>query len=1112
MKPDQLIVRIATAEPTMELYAAAHSTIKLKGVSGSLLSFLAAGGDGVQFVVGEDRDAASYLYNDIYNILSVSAEQDRVMLLPTAYKRAITTDREDPSGIVQRTAVLSALSSLNNDEAELENSKSSKLIICTWAEALAEKVVSRERLDENRLSISRGDRLSMDFVQQVLDDYLFEHVDFVASPGQYATRGGIFDIFSYADNKPYRLDFMGEVVEGIRTFSVNSQLTDSSIDSISILPNLKNRQIAENRISLAEYVGLSSVRIWFTSAEQTLTAIETLREKMVTAGQTWSEVDEQLTSRAEFIEQTAAWQYVVQNSDIKERKSEHEIDFMSFPQPSLAKNFSLLAQNIELNYNEGILTYLMTPNEDQIDRLEKILSELNSTLKIQNSKLVIHRGFIFPAIHAALYTDHQIFERYLRYKVHGEIDKAQGMTMAEFSALKVGDYIVHIDHGIGKFGGLVRQREGENVKEFIRLSYRDGDVLFVGVHNLHRISKYKDGDTPVAPVLQKLGSGAWARLKESTKRKVKDIARELIELYAKRKASKGFAFSEDGYMQRELEASFIYEDTPDQRATTDAIKADMQAAEPMDRLVCGDVGFGKTELAIRAAFKAAADGKQVAVLVPTTVLSLQHFRTFSRRLKDFPVRIENFSRAKSAKQISEIARDVESGKVDILIGTHKLLGKSVKFKDLGLLIVDEEQKFGVAMKERLKELKYAVDTLTLTATPIPRTLQFSLMGARDMSIIATPPPNRQPVATEVIVYDEDAIREAVEYELARGGQVFVLHNRVQSIARVASTIERLVPGARVVVGHGQMPPAQLEQVMMDFIYGESNVLVATTIIESGIDIPNANTIIINNAHMFGLSDLHQLRGRVGRTNRKAFCYLVIPSEEAITADGHRRLRAIEEFSDLGSGFNIAMQDLDIRGAGNILGSEQSGFITEIGYETYQKIVAEAMEELYADMGATDGVNNHPSPVTDCVVETDTSAHLPDSYIGSTPEKLKLYRELDEISDGAALEAFILRLKDRFGEPPAAARELFEVVLLRSDAARLGFEKVVIKNGAATLYFAAQPQSAYYASAQFTAIMRHVAAHPRNFKLREGTKLSLAVRAVESIKRLRELLVIGDGAN
>lgn len=1112
MEVEDLFSRIASSDPMKQFLESTAHTLIIRGVSGSLFSLVMALDTTSRMVVAvmEDRDAASYLYNDLYNTLEVSGLQDRVMLLPTAYKRAISSEREDPSGIVQRTAALTAIAKSRMARAD---DPQGRLIICTWGEALSEKVVSRERLDDSTLTIRHGEKLSMDFVESVLVEYKFERVEFVSSPGQYAMRGGILDLFSYSNNKPYRLDFLGDEVDSIRTFSPSSQLTDEAFTKVEIVPNLKNTELAETRVTLAQYIGERDVSVWLSNGEQSLASIDALRTTLVNKGV--AEVEDMLTSRAEFMAQAASWRMVLLHSALGERSADDQIDFMSSPQPSFSKNFELLAKNIEENGSEGIQTYLMTNNIEQFERLDSILSEIGrkgsvrgSGSPIGNVRLTLHRGFVMPSIHLALYTDHQIFERYLRYKVRGEIDKAEGMTLAEFSALKVGDYVVHIDHGVGRFGGLVKQREGESVKEFIKLSYRDGDVLFVGVHNLHRISKFKDGDISTPPVLQKLGSSQWSKLKESTKRKVKEIARELIALYAKRKSSQGFAFSPDTYMQRELEASFLYEDTPDQHSTTEAIKADMESVEPMDRLVCGDVGFGKTEIAIRAAFKAATDGKQVAVLVPTTILSLQHSRTFARRLKNFPVRVENFSRAKSSKQVAEILKDIESGQIDIVVGTHKLLGKNVKFKDLGLLIVDEEQKFGVAMKERLREMKVSIDTLTLTATPIPRTLQFSLLGARDMSIINTPPPNRRSVATEVHVWDDEIVRSAIEYELSRGGQVFVLHNRVQTIDRFAASIERLVPGAKVAVGHGQMAPKDLEETIMDFIYGEFNVLVATSIIENGIDIPSANTIIINNAHMFGLSDLHQLRGRVGRSNRKAFCYLMIPSTEALTSDASRRLRAIEEFSDLGSGFNIAMQDLDIRGAGNILGAEQSGFMADMGYETFQKIIDEAIYELQTENGED---HVHVASPVDCLVELDEAAHLPDSYVGSTSEKIKLYRELDNITSEAALEEFVLRLRDRFGEPPAEARELFEVVLLRAAASELGFEKVVIKNSGATLFFAASAQSKYYAGESFGAIMRYVIGHPNQFKLKEGAKLSIQVRATPSIARLREIL-FSIGAN
>ncbi len=1108
MKIQELIKAIEKSAPYREFQSlsSTEKTVILSSTSGSLYSVILAAQwlerGGYTIAIMQDRDSASYLYNDLYNILEGYGKEESVMLLPTAYRRAITTDREDPSGIVQRTAVLTAI--------ERNESK----IICTWGDALSEKVASNEELADSRLTIKVGESIPMASLEQTLEGYKFKRVEFVTLPGEYALRGGILDIFSYSTSKPYRLDFLGDEVDSIRTFLPSTQLSDESQQSITIVGNLKQKDKKDERISFAKFLtnatkDNASIRAWLGNASQTIKGMDSLREKAATQG-----VSSEICTSSEFIAQSKNWSYIYRSTDTTQRTTKTRIDFGASIQPSFSRNFELFAREVETNYYNGIASYLLTANVDQAERVDKIFKEIKFTdtrPPIHNIPITLHSGFIMPSIHLALYTDHQLFERYLRYRVRGEIDKATGMTMAEFSALRVGDYVVHIDHGIGRFSGLVRQKDSDTgaIKEFIKLTYRDGDALFVRVQNLHRISKYKSGDglsTP--PVLQKLGSNAWAKLKQTTKRKVKDIARELIRLYAKRKLSEGFAFSPDSYLQRELEASFIYEDTADQRSTTDAIKSDMESREPMDRLVCGDVGFGKTEIAIRAAFKAATDSKQVAVLVPTTVLSLQHYRTFSRRLKDFPVRIENFSRANSPKKTKEILADLEAGRIDILIGTHKLLGKTVKYKDLGLLIIDEEQKFGVAVKEKLRELKSSIDTLTLTATPIPRTLQFSLMGARDMSIINTPPPNRQPVSTEVHTFSDEIIREAVEYELSRGGQVFFLHNRVQSIGRVAAMIENLVPGAKVAVGHGQMSPKELEAIMLDFIYGEYNVLVATTIIESGIDIPNANTIIINQAQMFGLSDLHQLRGRVGRTNRKAFCYLLVPSMDAISTDAERRLRAIEEFADLGSGFNIAMQDLDIRGAGNILGAEQSGFMADIGYETYQRIVAEAMSELYVEMAdelGDDFKAKAPDSLStiDCSVEIDTSAHLPDNYIGSTSEKLKLYRELENITEESALESFILKLTDRFGKPPKEAYELFEVVLLRSDAAKLGFDKVVIKKGVAMLYFAHSAQSPYFNSDTFQRILNHVMANPRSFSFKEGGKLSLIVTGVKSAKELRE---------
>ncbi len=1099
MTIEELEQRIGGSAPVRQLEQRYDNdnTLRVKGMAGSLLA-LAAGivarrKGGIHMLVADDRDAASYLCNDLINLVG-NALLGAILFYPAAYKRSVQTRKEDPAGIVQRTAVLAALGN-HTDPGKA-------LVICTYPEALAEKVADRERLAENMLRIRKGQRIAMDDLEKQLAGYLFERVDFVGEPGQYSRRGGIIDIFSFGDSKPYRIDFFGDDIESIRLFNVGSQLSTETRDEVEIVPNLKNPALAEKRVSLAEYIGGDSVTLWMVNPVQFLGKLDQIRAKLLGELVDPAEIDRHVTSRKQFVEETEGWRWISLNVNAPERPAEGEdIDFGASPQPQFNKNFELLAADIRRGNEQGRTTYILTENRVQMERLENVFESVGlEHVGYGHVPVTLHGGFVMPALHLALYTDHQIFDRYHRYTVPGEIDRRESMTIAELNALQIGDYVVHTDHGIGKFGGLVRSTTNGAVQEFVKLVYRDNDILFVNVHSLHRISKYKDKDAP-EPKVHKLGSGAWQKLKQTTKNKVKDIARELIALYARRKASQGYAYSPDGFMQQELEASFLYEDTPDQQSATQAVKEDMEQAVPMDRLVCGDVGFGKTEIAIRAAFKAATDGKQVAVLVPTTVLSLQHYRTFSRRLKDFPVRVENFSRVKTTKQTHEILDDLAAGKIDIIIGTHRLLGKNVRFKDLGLLIIDEEQKFGVANKEKLRHLKANVDTLTLTATPIPRTLQFSLMGARDMSIINTPPPNRQPVATEVDVFDEEVVREAIEAELHRGGQVFFLHNRVQSLGKMKEMIQRLCPAVRVAVGHGQMPAQELEKVMMDFIYGEYDVLLATTIIESGIDIPNANTMIINNAHMFGLSDLHQLRGRVGRTNRKAYCYLLIPSEEAITGEAHRRLRALEEFSDLGSGFNIAMQDLDIRGAGNILGAEQSGFIADIGFETYQKIMAEAVAELREEQGL-----EPDTAAIDCVIETDSSAHLPDSYIGNTSEKIRLYRELDGIRSEEALQQFIARLTDRFGEPPAPVRELFEVVRLRRTAEADGIERIVLRNSSATLYFVANERSAFYQGDRFMALLRAVTASPKKFKLNQSNnKLSLSVREAPSVSALRRTL-------
>ena len=1013
-------------------------SVGLASLTGSSLSLVAAAAvrqtGGLHVFVMEDRDAAGYLYNDLFPLLG----EERLLFFPTGYIRSIQFGQEDPSGIVQRTAALNAVK--NNDGGALA--------LCTYPEALAEKVVGQQQLRESILTLRRGDRLSTAFVEEILTTNRFERVDFVYEPGQYSVRGGIIDIFSFSSNVPYRIDFFGDEIDSIRPFDISTQLSTGKLAEVEIVPNLKDIANASARVSFATFAGQAVY---------------------------WSAADVRIA-------------------------------FNTSPQPQFNKNFELLAEDITRNRENGYETFFLTENKAQLERLGNIFNSIGAKqVRFGSVPLTLHAGFIDHISQKCFYTDHQIFDRYQRYRIRGELDRSESLTIQELNSLKVGDYVVHIDHGVGRFGGLTRTVENGKVHEAIKLVYRDNDVLLVNVHALHRISKYKDKESE-PPKIYKLGSGAWQRMKLNTKKAVKDIARELIALYAKRKASEGFAYSPDSYLQHELEASFIYEDTPDQQTATQLVKQDMESRTPMDRLICGDVGFGKTEIAIRAAFKAVTDSKQVAVLVPTTILALQHYRTFNDRLKEFPVRIEHLSRVKSAKEVRQIADDLAAGKIDILVGTHKLLGKSIEFKDLGLLIIDEEQKFGVAAKEKLRHLKANIDTLTMTATPIPRTLQFSLMGSRDLSVISTPPFFNETAATESHLFDEEIIREAIGYELSRNGQVYFVHNRVETIGNIERLVRKLCPEARVGVGHGQMNPQQLEQLMMDFIYGEFDVLVATSIIESGVDVPNANTIIIDNAQNFGLSDLHQLRGRVGRSNRKAFCYLLTPPDEMLSSDARRRLRAIEEFSDLGAGFNIAMQDLDIRGAGNLLGGEQSGFIADIGFETYQKILNEAIAELreeeFAKTGETPGETAPPQPATyisDTQIDTDREAFIPDAYISSSAEKIRLYRELDHITDDRRLALFEKNLIDRFGPVPEATRELFDIVRMRWVCIELGFEKAIVKNGIMILKFIENQHSAYYKSTVFGNILKIATRPDSKFIFKQNNnKLSIVVRNIKNI--------------
>ena len=1100
--------RVAGSQSAKQLCEALRSggVTELRALAGSAYALYGSAAveslGGVHIFVSADRDSAAYLAGDLEALLP----SERVLFFPTGYKRSIRFGRADSSGKVQRTSALEAL------RAEPEG----MWVISTYPEALAESVPAPVEISSHSLSVTCGEQVAMDEMVERIEALGFQRVDFVYEPGQYSRRGGIIDVFSFADNRPIRLDFFGDEIDAIRRFEISSQRSTERCEKVTIVPDLRGKAGEEERISLAEYA--RGATWWIDDVESMCSTVDELRKKMLADSDEPSEVQALLTSSRRLLD-------VLERSAVTVRRPSRRlpagqnVTFRTAPQPLFNKQYGMLADELSARQSEGFFTYILSESRLQHERLQNVFaSEGRVHATFEPMMVTLHEGFIDGELKVCMYTDHQIFDRYHRYHLRGEIDRSQSLSIQELGELKMGDFVVHIDHGVGRFGGLVRTNDGGKESESVKILYRDGDVLLVNVHSLHRISRYKAGDTEAPPRVYKLGTGAWQKMKEATKKAVKNIARELIRLYAERKASGGFRFSPDGYLQNEMEASFPYEETPDQQKAMELVKSDMESSRPMDRLVCGDVGFGKTEVAIRAAFKAACDSKQVAVLVPTTILALQHYRTFAERLRGMPVRVEMLSRVKSAKEVREIREALADGTIDIIIGTHKLLGKDISFRSLGLLIIDEEQKFGVASKERLRQLSVSVDTLTLTATPIPRTLQFSLMGARDLSVIATPPPNRQPIITESHLFDEEIIREAVEFELGRGGQVFFVHNRVEDINRVAGVIQRIVPEARIVIGHGQMPAAQLEKIVMDFIYGEYDILVATTIIENGIDIPNANTIIINDAHRFGLSALHQLRGRVGRSFRKSFCYLLSPPDELLSSDARRRLRAIEEFSDLGSGFNIAMQDLDIRGAGNLLGAEQSGFIADMGFETYQKILSEAIAELRAE--GTEGLDEVVGIeaveaqgtgedilyVTDCQVESVEEALLPDGYVGNTAEKLRLYRQLDNMTDDEELKRFAAEVTDRFGQMPRQVLSLLDVVRLRRRCILLGVEKVKVKNGLMLLSFPADQKSAYYKSPMFMGVLRYATTHPDRFVLRQSTgRLGMTIRNIDNVEAGWKLL-------
>ena len=1073
--------------------------IFLKGLNGSGAAMTIASlffkRRGSYVCVLNDLEEAGYFYHDLVQLTG----GDGIYFFPSAYRRAIKYGHVDPANEILRTEVLSTL-----------QDPTVPFVIVTYPDALAEKVISREVLKENTLKISVGEKLDNMFVSDVLDEYGFEQVDYVYEPGQYAMRGSILDVFSFSYEFPYRIDFFGNEVETIRSFDVETQLSKEKLDSIYIVPEMTkgNRTNSSLLDSLPSETLLASKdlawvkerigSIWneepIIGDEESFADIEQLRAKLITG--------------EDFLRTALGFCRLHFGTRVT-GVADATLTFSMEAQPIYHKNFDLVSESFHKYLEDGYTLYILSDVEKQATRIRAIFEDRGDNIPFTSVNKTIHEGFADETLRVCLFTDHQLFDRFHKFNLKS--DKARSgklsLSLKELNQFTTGDYIVHIDHGVGQFGGLVRTEVNGKMQEAIRLIYQNNDIIFVSIHSLHKLSKYKGKDSGEPPKLSKLGTGAWEKMKERTKSKVKDIARDLILLYSKRKQEKGFAYSPDSFMQHELEASFIYEDTPDQMKATADVKTDMENDRPMDRLICGDVGFGKTEVAIRAAFKAVSDNKQVAVLVPTTVLAFQHYQTFSERLKDFPCRIEYISRARTAKEIRETLKDLKEGKINIIIGTHRIVGKDVTFKDLGLLIIDEEQKFGVSVKEKLRQLKANVDTLTMTATPIPRTLQFSLMGARDLSSITTPPPNRYPVQTEVERFNPDIIREAINFEMSRNGQVFFINNRIQNIYEMEALVKREVPDARIAVGHGQMEPDKLEKIILDFVNYEYDVLIATSIVESGIDVPNANTIIINNAQQFGLSDLHQLRGRVGRSNRKAFCYLLSPPLSSLTQEARRRLQAIENFSELGSGIHIAMQDLDIRGAGNMLGAEQSGFIADLGYETYQKILEEAVDELKAEEFAdlySDATEKRPDTgseyVRETYIESDLELMFPPTYIPNDSERVSLYRELEKMEEERDILAFTERLKDRFGKVPKEGKELIRVVRLRRMAKTLGMEKVILKKGQMSIFLVTNPESPYYESEAFDKLLGFIQKHPRECTLREQNgKRSIVIKNVPTVE-------------
>ncbi|ERJ58400.1 transcription-repair coupling factor [Sphingobacterium paucimobilis] len=1078
--------------------------IHLKGLIGSADAIIAAAAYGEDerpyvFILPTHEDA-SYFLSDLESLFD-----QQILFFPASYRKAFEFTQLDSAHVLQRAETLSSLN---------RNTGLPKMVV-TYPEAIAEKVINRADLEKNTLPITQNTKLGIDFINEFLYEYDFERVDFVYEPGQFAIRGGIVDIFSFSNDLPYRIEFFGDEIESIRTFDIETQLSVNKIHTVTIVPNVQAKFLANNHISLLEYIEQEAV-VWIKDVQFTLDIISNGYKK---ASQFWKALSEtEVKNNPEWVDPRftftddknfSALLFEFPNVEFGKQyffKADHIIQFDTHPQPSFNKDFNLLIHNFKENERKKITNLIFSDSTKQIERIYAILEDIDKSISFTPIYKGLREGFRDDQTHLACYTDHQIFDRYYKYKRKKGYERSQAITLKELRDLKPGDYITHIDHGVGKYAGLEKVDVNGKSQEMIRLVYADNDLLYVNINSLNRISKYS-GKEGAIPKMNKLGTDTWDKLKKTTKKKVKDIARDLIKLYAIRKAQTGNAFSPDTYLQKELEASFIYEDTPDQEKSTADVKRDMESPHPMDRLVCGDVGFGKTEVAIRAAFKAVADSKQVAVLVPTTILALQHYRTFSERLKGLPANIDYINRFKTTKQIKETLKKLEEGKVDIIIGTHRLVSKDVKFKDLGLMIIDEEQKFGVSVKEKLKVMRANVDSLTLTATPIPRTLHFSLMGARDLSIISTPPPNRQPVQTELHVFNETLIKEAVAYELERGGQVFFIHNRVADLKQLGAMIQKLVPGARVGVAHGQLEGDDLEDVMLKFINHDFDVLVATTIIEAGLDIPNANTIIINHAHMFGLSDLHQMRGRVGRSNKKAFCYLLSPPLSTLTPEAYKRLSAIEEFSELGSGFNVAMRDLDIRGSGNLLGGEQSGFIAEIGFEMYNKILDEAVQELKEDeFSELFEDEQNRKYVTFTQIDTDLEVMIPDEYVTNISERYNLYNDIAKLENETQLGTFIKALEDRFGPIPPPVFELFNTLRLQWLGKEIGFEKISFKKQTLKGYFVNNPKSAYFESNQFGKVLAFVQKHPSISNLKEVKgQLRIALSNINTIDYALSLL-------